>query len=57
MVRGAGWVEMIFLLFGEEVFLGLWVVAFDFRWLCIGVTHPRPLSSGEMGMLFLFGNE
>ena len=26
----------------------LWVVAFDLRRLCAGVTHPRPLSRGEV---------
>ena len=25
------------------------MVAFDFRRLCTGVTHPRPLSRGEIG--------
>ena len=39
------------LLFGEEVFLGLRVDAFDFRRLCADVTHPRPLSRGEVRVL------
>ena len=48
MVRCAVWVEVFLLLFGEEVFLGLWVTALGFRWLCSGVTHPLPLSRGEI---------
>ena len=31
MVRSTGWVELILLLFGEVVFLELWVDVFDFR--------------------------
>ena len=27
---------------------------FDFRQLCANVTHPRPLSRGEIWMLFFF---
>ena len=42
-VRGAVWAEVFLPLFGEVVFLGLWVDVFGFRWLCLGVTHPRPL--------------
>ena len=51
MVRDAARVEMFLLLFGEEVFLGLWVTALVFRKLCAGVTHPRPLSRGEVRAL------
>ena len=32
------------------VFLELRVDVFDFRRLCSGVTHPRPLSRGEIGV-------
>ena len=39
---------MFLLLFGDVVFLGLWVTTFDFRKLCLGVTHPRPFSRGEV---------
>ena len=46
---------------GGDVFAAVWrcgvswlrVTALVFRWLCLGVTHPRPLSRGEVGMLFL----
>ena len=51
MVRGADWVECFLLLFGEEVSVRLQVVALDFRQLCADVTHPPPLSRGEIGML------
>lgn len=37
--------------FGEVVFLGFWVDVFDFRRLCPGVTHPQPLSRGEVEVL------
>ena len=30
---------------------------FGFRKLCADVTHPRPLSRGEIGSCVLFGNE
>ena len=54
MVRGAVWGEVFLLLFGEVVFLGLWVTVLGLRWLCAGVTHPRPLSRGEVcGAAFL----
>ena len=52
MVRCAVLVEVFLLLFDEEVFLGLWVTALGFRWLCSGVTHPLPLSRGEVRTLF-----
>ena len=55
------------LLFGEEVFLVFGIVrrylsalggCFDFRRLCAYVTHPLPLSRGEiLGCLFLLGSE
>ena len=44
MVRGAGWVEVLF----EVVSVRLWVTALVFRKLCVGVTHPLPLSRGEI---------
>ena len=47
MVRGSVWFEMFFL---GGVCL-LWVDVFDFRWLCAGVTHPQPLSRGEVRVL------
>ena len=50
MVRGA--VGMFLLLFFEVRFVGLRVDVFGFRWLCSDVTHPQPLSRGEVGMLF-----
>ena len=49
-LRGAVWVEVFFL---GGVCL-LWVVAFDLRRLCAGVTHPRPLSRGEVVMLLFY---
>ena len=30
------------------------MAAFDFRKLCLGVTHPRPLSRGEIGMVLFY---
>ena len=34
------------------------VDVFGLRWLCLDVTHPLPLSRGEMGKVtFLFENE
>ena len=30
------------------VLVRLRVTALIFRWLCLGVTHPRPLSRGEI---------
>ena len=50
-MRGEAWVEVFLLLFGEVVFLGFWVDVFDFRRLCLDVTHPRPLSRGEVEVL------
>ena len=53
-VRGAVWAEVFLPLFGEVVFLGLRVTALVFRRLCLDVTHPRPLSRGEVcGACFL----
>ena len=46
-VRCAGWDEIVFLLFGDVAFVGFWWLLLIFRWLCTGVTHPRPLSRGE----------
>ena len=44
--------------FFEVGFVGLWAAAFDYRKLCAGVTHPQPLSRGEVwDDTFLFGNE
>ena len=48
MVRGAGWDEMLFATVWRCGVSWLWVVAFDFRRLCTGVTHPLPLSRGEV---------
>ena len=53
--RGIGW----------DYFAAVWrggvcllrVAAFDFRRLCSDVTHPRPLSRGEIGCCFLVDNE
>ena len=53
-VRSAVWAEVFLPLFGEVVFLGLWVDVFVFRWLCLGVTHPRPLSRGEVRALVTY---
>ena len=44
---------------GGDVFATVWrcgvswlrVVALGFRWLCADVTHPRPLSRGEIWIL------
>ena len=54
MVRGAAWVEMFLLLFGEEVFLG-------FGWLllilgsCARTSHtPCPSREGRFEMLVSF---
>ena len=34
------------------------VTTLIFRWLCLGVTHPRPLfGTGRFGSYVLFGNE
>ena len=57
MERGAVWVEVFLLLFGEEEFLG-------FRWqlLVLEAVHrrdtpPAPLERGGSGCLFLVGKE
>ena len=57
-VRGAAWGEMflpscwdmLHLLLLVELWsiCRLWVTALGFRRLCTGVTHPRPLSRGEV---------
>ena len=39
------------------VLVRLRVTALIFRWLCSGVTHPRPSREGRFEMLFLLGNE
>ena len=46
-VRCAGWVEVILLLFGDVVFLRLWVDVFDFFVAVHGRhTPPAPLERG-----------
>ena len=35
-------------------FVGLWAAAFDYRCLCAGVTHPQPLSRGEVWMILFY---
>ncbi len=53
MVRCAGWEEMIFLLFGDVVFLRLWVDVFDFFVAVHGRhTPPAPLERGGRGAAF-----
>ena len=48
MVRGAVWAEVFLLLFGEEVFLGLWVAAFGFG-SCAQASHtPGPSQEGRL---------
>ena len=49
--------EIILLPFGEVVSAGFGVVVFDFRRQCSDVTHPQPLSRGEVGCFVLLGNE
>ena len=51
-VRGVGWAEMFLLLFGEVVSVRFWVTTLEFRRLCADVTHPPPLSRGEIEMMF-----
>ena len=53
-VRGAAWVEGLRNTVSRNLVLRggicrLWVAAFDLRWQCLDVTHPRPLSRGEVG--------
>ena len=57
MVRGAGWDEIVFLLFGDVAFLG-------FGWMFLASvamlgrdTPPAPLKRGGWDVVFLFGNE
>ena len=51
-MRGMG-MRWFLLLFGEVVFLGHWVTAFDFRRLCTGVTPPpAPLERGDLDAAF-----
>ena len=52
-VRGAAWVEGLRDTVSRNLVLRggicrLWVAAFDLRWQCLDVTHPRPLSRGEV---------
>ena len=47
-VRGEVWVEMSLLLFDEVLSLRFRVTALGFRKLCADVTHPLPLSRGEI---------
>ena len=49
---GGGGVEIIFAAVWWGGIYWFWEVAFDFRWLYADVTHPRPLSRGELWMLF-----
>ena len=56
MVRCAAWDEVILLLFGGVVFLGLWVDVFDFFVAVHGRhTPPAPLERGGSGACFLLG--
>lgn len=48
---------MFLLLFFEVVSVRFWVTASGFRRLCADVTHPPPLSRGEIEMMFSFVNE
>ena len=50
MVRGAGWDEEFCCCLIRWCLLA-WGGCFDFRRLCTDVTHPRPLSRGEIWML------
>ena len=50
-VRDEVWVEMLLLLFDEVLSLRFWVTALGFRKLCADVTHPPPLSRGEVWVL------
>ena len=40
-MRGAVWAEVFLPLFGEVVFLGLWVTVLGLRWLCLGVMRAH----------------
>ena len=56
-VRGAGWAEMILLLFGKEVSVGFgWLFLI---WVSMHMRHtpPSPLERGDWKCLFLVGNE
>ena len=56
MVRGAGWDEIVFLLFGDVAFLGFgWLFLI---WVAVHgrVTPPAPLERGELDSDFLFDN-
>ena len=56
-MRGAVWDEMFCYSLKMWYFLASGD-CFDFRWLCLGVTHPRPLLRGEiLDADFLVGNE
>ena len=49
MERSVAWAEEFF----EEGSVGLWVAVFYFRKLCLGVTHPLPLSKrGVLASVF-----
>ena len=53
MERGAGWDEIVFLLFGDVAFVGFgWMFLASVAML--GRDTPLPLSRGEVGMLFFF---
>ena len=47
MVRGAGWLKCFCCCLVRRCFLASGGF-FDFRRLCLGVTHPQPLSRGEI---------
>ena len=51
-VRGVGWDEVFLLLFGWGSVCQILGDCFGFRKLCADVTHPPPLSRGEVEMLF-----
>ena len=53
-VRGEVWGEMFLLLFDEVLSLRFWVTALGFRKQCTNVTHPQPLSRGEVKNLFFY---
>ena len=48
MERGAGWDEMLFATVWRCGISWLRVTALGLRKLCADVTHPRPLSRGEV---------
>ena len=48
MERGEVWDKMFLLLFGRGVIRQILGDCFGFRKLCADVTHPPPLSRGEI---------